>query len=78
MPRLCIKCDTRVEPSLIKPTYYCPECNTEVEKKDTYRVGRRFFQGEAKELRDEKVRQKRKKLKDLKVRQRRQAKQKKK
>jgi len=72
MPRLCINCDTRVEGSIVKPgTYYCPECDKELTMKDTYKVGKRFFQSEAKELRMEKVRQKRKKLKGLKRRQNR-------
>ena len=69
MPLLCIKCDTRVTGSLVRPTFYCPECDKELERKEVYRVGNRFFQREPKELRDEKIRQKRKKLKGLKMRQ---------
>lgn len=72
MPLLCMKCDTRVEGLLTKPgKFWCPECDKEMEQKDTYRVGKRFFQQEGKGLKMEKVRQKRKKLKGLKVKQRR-------
>jgi len=61
-----------VEALLTKPgKFWCPECDEEIERKEVYKVGKRFFQNENKELRMEKVRQKRKKLKGLKVRQRR-------
>lgn len=77
MPLLHLKCDTRVEASLVKQgVYYCPECDEEVDRDKTYRVGRRFFAGESKESRMEAKRQKRKKLFGLKNKQRRQTRQK--
>ena len=77
MPRLCIKCDSRVQKSLTKPTYYCPKCDEEIKLKDTYKVGKRFFQSETKEARNEKTRVKRKKINGLKAVQRRKDRQKK-
>ena len=72
MPLLCIKCDNRVERLLTKPgKFWCPECDKEITRDDVYRVGKRYFQQEHRELKLEKVRQKRKKLKGLKVKQRR-------
>lgn len=44
MPVLCITCDSRVEPSLAKPgVIWCPGCEKEIKKVDTYKVGKRFF-----------------------------------
>jgi predicted RNA-binding Zn-ribbon protein involved in translation (DUF1610 family) len=43
MPLLCIKCDTRVTGSLIKPTFYCPKCDKELTRDEVYKVGNRFF-----------------------------------
>ena len=43
MPLLCLKCDSKVEASLVKPTYWCPGCNKEITKDETYKVGKRFF-----------------------------------
>ena len=72
MPLLCIKCDSQVKPLLTKSgMFWCPGCDEEIERKDVYRVGKRFFQQEDKELRRERTRQKRKKLKGLKIKQRR-------
>ena len=71
MPLLCLKCDTRVEASLVKPTFYCPECDKEIERDETYKVGKRFFQSEIKGQKVERMRIKRKKLKGLKRKQKR-------
>ena len=44
MPWLCLECDSKVEPSLVKPGIgWCPGCEKEVTTDDTYRVGKRFF-----------------------------------
>ena len=76
MPLLCLKCDSKVEASLVKPTYWCPGCNKEITKDETYKVGKRFFAVEPEELRREKARKKRGKLKGVKAKQRRHVRQK--
>jgi len=44
MPWLCLECDSKVEPSIAKPGIaWCPGCEKEVTRDDTYRVGKRFF-----------------------------------
>lgn len=44
MPSLCLKCDSRVEPSIAKPgVSWCPGCEKELARDETYRVGKRFF-----------------------------------
>lgn len=44
MPLLHMKCDSRLENVLTKPgTYWCPNCEVEVGRDETYRVGKRFF-----------------------------------
>ena len=44
MPQLCIECDSRVERSaLTKTTYWCPGCEKEIKKDETYKVSKRFF-----------------------------------
>ena len=48
MPSLCLKCDSRIEPSIVKPGVgWCPGCEKEVTRDETYRVGKRFFAGGA-------------------------------
>ncbi len=43
MPLLHMKCDSRVESSFAKPgTYWCPSCDKEVKRDETYKVGKRF------------------------------------
>lgn len=43
MPLLHIKCDARVESSFAKPgTYWCPSCDKEVKRDETYKVDKRF------------------------------------
>ena len=71
MPLLCLECDTRVMPSLTKPTFYCSGCDKELTRDETYKVSKRFFQVESKEERAEKLRIKRKKKKGIKMKQRR-------
>ena len=67
MPRIHIDCDTRLKVSEIKPgEFYCPACDKVVEKKDTYKIGKRAFQGEKSQLEKEKKEKKRRKLKWIK------------
>jgi len=67
MPRIHLDCDTRLKVSEIKPgEFYCPTCDKVVDKKDTYKVGKRFFQRERSQLEEEKMKKKRKKLRHAK------------
>jgi len=67
MPRIHMTCDTRLKVSEIKAgELYCPTCDKVVEKKDTYKVGKRFFQSEKSQLEKEKKEKKRRKLKWIK------------
>lgn len=44
MPLLCLKCDARIEPSIAKPgIFWCPGCEKEITRDNTYKVGKRFF-----------------------------------
>ena len=44
MPLLCITCESRVERSAADPTvYWCPHCEKELKKAETYKVGKRHF-----------------------------------
>lgn len=46
MPLLCLKCDSRIEPSIAKPGIsWCPGCEKEVGRDEVYRVGKRYFAG---------------------------------
>ena len=48
MPWLCLECDSKVEPSIVKPgVAWCPGCEKEVTRDGIYRVGKRFFAGGA-------------------------------
>ena len=48
MPWLCLKCDSRVEPSIAKPgVSWCPGCEKELGRDEIYRVGKRFSAGGA-------------------------------
>ena len=72
MPRIHIDCDTRLKVSEIKVgELYCPTCDKVVDKKDTYKVGKRFFQSEKSQLEKEKKEKKRRKLKWIKKKNRR-------
>ena len=74
MPRIHIDCDTRLKISEIKAgEFYCPACDKVVEKKDTFKVSKRFFQGEKSQLEKEKKEKKRRKLKWTKKKNRRKA-----
>lgn len=72
MPRIHLACDTRLKESEIKTgDLYCPTCDKRVEKKDSYKVGKRFFQTEKSRLEEEKTKKKRKKLRFIKKESRR-------
>ena len=67
MSRIHLNCDTRLKESEITAgELYCPSCDKVVEKKDSYKVGKRFFQSEKSQLEEEKKKKKRKKLRHIK------------
>ena len=67
MPRIHMTCDARLKVSEIKVgELYCPTCDKVVEKKDTFRVGKRFFQAEKSQIEKEKKRKKTRKLRWIK------------
>lgn len=62
MPWLCLKCDSRCDFSLVvKGHLVCPDHGI-IPQKEAYKVPKRFFAQESKEVRMAKARSKRKKL----------------
>lgn len=62
MPYLCLKCDSRCDYSIVvKGRLVCPEHGI-ISQKEAYKVPKRFFARESKELRVAKQRSRRKKL----------------
>ena len=55
MPRIHLTCDKRLKESEVTPgQLYCATCIEVVEKKDTYKVGQRYFQSERTQLEEQK------------------------
>jgi len=68
MPRLCLKCDGRVERGVNEDIYWCSKCG-ELTKDEVYKVGIRYFQKLDPVSRGKTVRDKRRKLKKIKRKQ---------
>ena len=65
MPRVHISCDTRVKVSDINGSLYCPKCDAEVVKVDTYKVSKHYFGRDRSELEEEKQKKLRKKIRHI-------------